>query len=163
MLSIPLVPTVFGVGDTGFEPVTSSVSRKRASPCANRPWGCKPCESIELLIVRRWRRDLNPCTRLCRPLPRLSATPPEVGHGAACRADDGIRTRDPHLGKVMRYQLRYVRMCPEDHPERSLTLSDTCGVAPTHLRHPRAYPVFTGFYEQGMPAQGTWCSEKPAP
>ena len=26
------------------------------------------------------------------------------------RADDGIRTRDPHLGKVMRYQLRYVRM-----------------------------------------------------
>lgn len=25
-------------------------------------------------------------------------------------ADDGIRTRDPHLGKVMRYQLRYVRM-----------------------------------------------------
>ena len=27
----------------------------------------------------------------------------------AIRADDGIRTRDPHLGKVMRYQLRYVR------------------------------------------------------
>jgi hypothetical protein len=26
------------------------------------------------------------------------------------RADDGTRTRDPHLGKVMRYQLRYVRM-----------------------------------------------------
>jgi hypothetical protein len=25
------------------------------------------------------------------------------------RADDGIRTRDPHLGKVMRYQLRHVR------------------------------------------------------
>ena len=29
------------------------------------------------------------------------------------RAEDGIRTRDPHLGKVMRYQLRYVRMPPE--------------------------------------------------
>ena len=26
------------------------------------------------------------------------------------RADDEIRTRDPHLGKVMRYQLRYIRM-----------------------------------------------------
>ena len=26
------------------------------------------------------------------------------------RADDGTRTRDPHLGKVMRYQLRYVRI-----------------------------------------------------
>lgn len=28
------------------------------------------------------------------------------------RADDGTRTRDPHLGKVMRYQLRYVRRYP---------------------------------------------------
>ena len=27
------------------------------------------------------------------------------------RADDGTRTRDPHLGKVMRYQLRYIRIC----------------------------------------------------
>jgi hypothetical protein len=40
-----------------------------------------------------------------------------VGAGSAVfeppqRADDGIRTRDPHLGKVMRYQLRYVRMPP---------------------------------------------------
>jgi cell division inhibitor SulA len=25
------------------------------------------------------------------------------------RADDEIRTRDPHLGKVMRYQLRHIR------------------------------------------------------
>ena len=25
------------------------------------------------------------------------------------RADDGIRTRDPHLGKVMLYQLSHVR------------------------------------------------------
>ncbi len=32
-------------------------------------------------------------------------------HGQAFRrADDGIRTRDPHLGKVMRYQLRYIRI-----------------------------------------------------
>ncbi len=30
------------------------------------------------------------------------------------RADDGIRTRDPHLGKVMRYQLRYIRMPTSD-------------------------------------------------
>ena len=26
------------------------------------------------------------------------------------RADDGTRTRDIHLGKVMRYQLRYIRI-----------------------------------------------------
>ena len=31
------------------------------------------------------------------------------------RADDGTRTRDPHLGKVMRYQLRYVRLQTSDH------------------------------------------------
>ena len=29
---------------------------------------------------------------------------------ADLRADDGIRTRDPHLGKVMLYQLSHVRM-----------------------------------------------------
>ena len=33
-----------------------------------------------------------------------------VGSNAVLRADDGIRTRDPHLGKVMRYQLRYIRV-----------------------------------------------------
>ena len=27
-------------------------------------------------------------------------------------ADDETRTRDPHLGKVMRYQLRYIRIAP---------------------------------------------------
>src|ERR1700743_1955293 len=58
-----------------------------------------------------------------------SATPPqERASPAACvpgvqyahqgaasprlRADDGIRTRDPHLGKVMLYQLSHVRMPP---------------------------------------------------
>src|SRR3954466_14697472 len=56
---------VYLVGDTGIEPVTSSVSRKRA-----------PAAPIALETLPRWRRDLNPCTRLCRPLPRLSATPP---------------------------------------------------------------------------------------
>ena len=49
------------VGDTGIEPVTSSVSGKRA-----------PAAPI-------------------------------------ARADDGTRTRDPHLGKVMLYQLSHIR------------------------------------------------------
>ena len=31
------------------------------------------------------------------------------GRGTLIRADDGTRTRDPNLGKVMRYQLRYIR------------------------------------------------------
>ena len=63
--ALPANPvTRMTVGDTGIEPVTSSVSGKRA-----------PAAPI-------------------------------------ARADDGTRTRDPHLGKVMRYQLRYVRMAP---------------------------------------------------
>ena len=46
----------------------------------------------------------------------LQAVASPLGHSTVglmplhLRADDGIRTRDPHLGKVMRYQLRYIRM-----------------------------------------------------
>ena len=54
------------VGRTGIEPVTSSVSGKRAT-----------------------------------------AAP-------TARADDGIRTRDPHLGKVMLYQLSHIRTAHGD-------------------------------------------------
>ena len=46
----------------------------------------------------------------------LQAVASPLGHstmGRDPRADDGIRTRDPHLGKVMRYQLRYIRMLRE--------------------------------------------------
>ena len=77
------------VRDTGIEPVTSSVSGKRS-----------PAE----LIARGGdgiRTRVHGFAGRClasRPLHR--------------RADDGIRTRDPHLGKVMRYQLRYVRISP---------------------------------------------------
>ncbi len=55
------------VGDTGFEPVTSSVSGKRAT-------AAPIAQAVEL--CQRWVRDLNPCTRICSPLPRLSANPP---------------------------------------------------------------------------------------
>ncbi len=36
--------------------------------------------------------------------------PPQTSTSRLYGADDGIRTRDPHLGKVMRYQLRYIRV-----------------------------------------------------
>ena len=44
---------------------------------------------------------------------RLSGCLEVIPHGLASwktRADDGTRTRDPNLGKVMRYQLRYIRI-----------------------------------------------------
>src|SRR5947209_14179968 len=94
------------VGDTGFEPVTSSVSRKRATAAPIAPGGAWSC-------VSRWVRDLNPCRRICSPLPRLSANPPRrfgpVG-SIPFRADDEARTRDLNLGKVALYQLSYVRL-----------------------------------------------------
>src|SRR3979409_2035037 len=89
---------MFLVRDTGIEPVTSSVSGKRS-----------PAELIARGPSWRWRRESNPCARLCRPLPHHSATPPLGLMPLHLRAGDGIRTRDPHLGKVMRYQLRYIR------------------------------------------------------
>ena len=51
---------------------TSDLFRVREARyrCANRP---------------RWRRDLNPRTRICSPLPRLSATPPQE-----LRSDRGL-------------------------------------------------------------------------
>ncbi len=102
------------VRDTGIEPVTSSVSGKRS-----------PAELIAPDTTLRWRRESNPCARLCRPLPHHSATPPLGLMPPHLRADDGIRTRDPHLGKVMRYQLRYIR-APRTtrRPSRSTTLVD---------------------------------------
>jgi hypothetical protein len=67
--------------------------------------------------VERRRRESNPCTGLCRPLPKplghsaVGASSPAANAASPrLRADDGIRTRDPHLGKVMLYQLSHVRM-----------------------------------------------------
>ena len=43
------------------------------------------------------------------------------------RADDGTRTRDPHLGKVMLYQLSHVRMLPSGPLRSFRTLSFLLG------------------------------------
>jgi hypothetical protein len=76
----------FLVGDTGLEPVTSSVSGKRASQTA----------PIALaVLLSRWRRDLNPCGRLCRPLPRLSATPPSEAEQTSWASSSGRRDSNP--------------------------------------------------------------------
>ena len=59
----------------GLEPPTPTVSRWCANQAALRVRGVLLC-CCSCGYYSRWRRDLNPCTRLCRPLPRLSATPP---------------------------------------------------------------------------------------
>src|SRR5690606_24692848 len=47
------------VGDTGIEPVTSSVSRKRASPCANRPRPEKTTRARRLESMRLGSGDAS--------------------------------------------------------------------------------------------------------
>src|SRR3990170_126388 len=107
-------------------------------PCGGRYW----VRTSGLFRVRearyrcanrsRWRRDLNPCRRICSPLPRLSATPPwrpTVSLGPL-RADDEARTRDLNLGKVALYQLSYVRMRPDPGVRCVRTVAD----APTQAK-----------------------------
>jgi hypothetical protein len=45
---------------------------------------------------------------LCESLPAENVENPPLP-GGFHRADDEIRTRDPHLGKVMLYQLSHIR------------------------------------------------------
>ena len=88
------------VGDTGFEPVTSSVSGKRATtaPIAHFVVGGE--DGIRTRVHGFAGRCLA-----SRPLHRV----------LVYRADDETRTRDPNLGKVVRYQLRYIRMLCEQN------------------------------------------------
>jgi len=97
------------VVDTGLEPVTSSMSRKRASQLRQ--------STVVKWMLRLFTHDVftygvftyeveTGFEPVYRDLQSLASP---LGHStgvAQCelfRADDGIRTRDPHLGKVMLY------------------------------------------------------------
>ena len=88
------------VVDTGLEPVTSSMSRKRASQLRQ---STVVKRMFSFLFTYEVETGFEPVYRDLQSL----ASP--LGHStgvAQCelfRADDGIRTRDPHLGKVMLY------------------------------------------------------------
>ena len=61
------------------------------------------------------------------------------------RADDGIRTRDPHLGKVMRYQLRYIRAprarCRHVRTETIVHPSMATQISPRLSNQPTAHHI----------------------
>ena len=162
---------------------TSDLFRVREARyrCANRA-----NEGYE--IITRWRRDSNPCKRLCRPVPSLSATPPcrsrtrvPDPEGSCTRADDETRTRDPHLGKVMRYQLRYIRILrprpsgralgidyprSRDRPNQAAlpgvsaatTACDTPGDHPRSSTSPISCTMNSCAARHGNPNMGVWRS-----
>ena len=95
--------------------MTSSVSGKRATAAPIAP----------VWAIQLWRRGgdgirtrVNGFAGRClaaRPRHRVWFDPRVVipsKRDPRTRADDETRTRDPHLGKVMRYQLRYIRVLP---------------------------------------------------
>ena len=104
------------VRSTGIGAVTSSVSGKRS-----------PAELNALVqkLLMQFDASGTGIEPVCTLAGRCLTTRPfHRGVAASCdslrsytrwclsekiRADDGTRTRDPHLGKVMRYQLRYIR------------------------------------------------------
>ncbi len=74
------------MGARGFEPLTSSASRKRSTP----ELSARVRASMLLEGPDGLRRgpELNRCTGFCRPLPNHSATPPNVRAGRARRSGE---------------------------------------------------------------------------
>src|SRR5690606_14155138 len=75
-------------------------------------------------LPRARRRRCDARCRRSRSAGQLTgpvyATEPQQA-GVPIGADDGIRTRDPHLGKVMLYQLSHVRVGSSDYQRRRAT------------------------------------------
>ena len=87
------------MGDSGFEPLTSSASRKRSPPeLIARKYFATPRGGTRNRTGVQGFADPCLTTRPCRQ------------RRPTARAEDGIRTRDPHHGKVMLYQLSYFRV-----------------------------------------------------
>ena len=96
------------VGDTGFEPVTSSVSRKRATtaPIAR----ARPREADGVFRWIEVETGFEPVyAALQAAASPLGHSTAKAGQSRCLRADDRARTGDLNLGKVALYQLSYVR------------------------------------------------------
>src|SRR4028118_373736 len=90
-------PLTRGLAGGRYWDRTSDLFRVREARyrCANRP--CEVETGFEPVYT-----DLQP---VASPLGHSTwGTSPQGTGRESLRADDGIRTRDPHLGKVMRYQ-----------------------------------------------------------
>ena len=92
--------------DTGIEPVTPSMSRKCATAA--------PIDRAQNINASRLEVETGfepVVVQLCRLLLWAAQPLHRASQGfTPIRADDEIRTRDPHLGKVMLYQLSHIRV-----------------------------------------------------
>ena len=98
------------VGDTGIEPVTSSVSGKRATAAPIAPCiRSEPETRVFTEVGTGFEPVYTALQAAASPLGQSTVygfTTKRTGTNCRSfliRADDEIRTRDPHLGKVMRY------------------------------------------------------------
>ncbi|MEN9751881.1 MAG: hypothetical protein RLZZ600_928 [Actinomycetota bacterium] len=94
------------MGDTGFEPVTSSVSGKRATaaPIARfRDQDPRVSVEVDTGFEPVWTALQAAASPLGQSTVRDYSHLLSAVRQDHTRADDEIRTRDPNLGKVMRY------------------------------------------------------------
>ena len=153
------------VGDSGFEPLTSSASRKRSPPelsaqashpvlvTLSGPGDLKTSQEQGVTLSGGGdARNRTGVPGFADPCLYHSATPPRKQRGrprSPLRAEDGSRTRDLNLGKVALYQLSYFRKFgPECSPSPSSDRSTPgprrpgrCLKAPPPPRTPPARPA----------------------
>ena len=122
---------VLGIPDTrklraarGVSPAMGTPPSRRARSetegrrSARSPAGdARPDRRATGAALQRRRSESNRRSRICSPLPyHLATAPKEWGaderapHTGFARAGNRTRTGDPHLGKVVLYQLSYSRM-----------------------------------------------------
>ncbi len=95
------------MGDTGIEPVTSSVSGKRATAA---PIALTPArEQVSTEVGTGFEPAYTALQAAASPLGHPTVLASRGCFDSVLRADDETRTRDIHLGKVVLYQLSYVR------------------------------------------------------
>ena len=85
-------------------------SNQRPLPCQGSALPLRQSPSVLLEVATGFEPVCTALQAAASPLGHATSEAFRATWWWCLRADDGTRTRDPHLGKVMRYQLRYIRV-----------------------------------------------------